>query len=86
MINHSWDTISTETQLKVWRDALIEERGNISRAAKLIFISRSHATRLMKKFELVEFAARLRVEAGMLPASSGERKGVVAGRPRSRIF
>ncbi len=79
-----WKTASDEVQLATWREALTEHDGNISRAATAISISRAHATRLMKKFALVEFAADLRMKAGMLPATSGERKGVVAGRPRSR--
>ncbi len=77
-----WKVASDEVQLAAWREALVDAAGNISHAATALKISRAHATRLMKKFALVEFAAKLRIEAGMLPATSGERKGVVAGRPR----
>lgn len=79
-----WKTAAENVQLKAWKQALVDAAGNISHAAKALDISRAHATRLMKKYVLVEFAAKLRVDAGMLPASSGERRGIVAGRPRSR--
>lgn len=60
-----WNIAATEVQLASWREALVEHNGNISHAATAIGISRAHATRLMKKYALMEFAAELRRGAGM---------------------
>lgn len=86
VIVHPWKVAASQThdevQLASWREALEAQHGNISRAADVIGVSRSHAMRLMKKYALTEFAAKLREEFGSARVRSGERKGVVLGRPR----
>jgi DNA-binding NtrC family response regulator len=57
-----------------WTNALETTRGNITRAAKLLAISRQRATILMKEFNLKEFARELRKKAGVK----------ATGRPRGR--
>lgn len=86
MSDRPWKVAATKThdevQLETWRAALEAQHGNISRAANEVGIARSHAMRLMKKYALTEFAARLREASGASRVRSGDRKGVVLGRPR----
>ncbi|MES2179807.1 MAG: hypothetical protein V4550_18245 [Gemmatimonadota bacterium] len=73
-----------EVRLETWRAALVAAAGNITRAAMAVGIGHAWATKLNTKFELKEFAAKLRLEAGGTRTVAGERKGVVAGRPRKK--
>lgn len=82
---HVWDVAAKEVQLSALQDALSKSHGNISQAAKTVGISRSHAMRLVKKYELTEFAAKLRLKHGIgSKVQGGERTGVVLGRPRKQ--
>jgi hypothetical protein len=78
----AWSAGVVEIKLGTWRDALVKAEGNITVAAVAARISRSYATVLMKKFDLVDFAAELRAKAGGVKVRGGERKGVVTGRPK----
>jgi DNA-binding NtrC family response regulator len=75
----------TETKLSELRVALTETKGNIKQAALDLGLSRQQMTKLVKKYELGEFAAKLRLAGGeMKRLTDGGRKGVVTGRPRKR--
>ena len=73
----------TETKLSELRVSLTETKGNIKAAAGALGLSRQQMTKLVKKYELGEFAAKLRLEAGGRRVRDGERKGTVTGRPRT---
>lgn len=73
-----WDTVSDEVQLALLRQALIDTKGNVTRAAGVVGVDRSHANRLLKKFKLVEFAVELRKQHGGIEGVNGR----VSGRPR----
>jgi hypothetical protein len=78
-----WNVVSDEIQFATWRAALVDAGGNVTRAAGIAGVARSHATRLNKKFALGEFAAELRIRcAGAVRVLGGERRGSVLGRPR----
>lgn len=66
---HPWIAVAAETQETELRKALKTTAGNISEAAIKLALSRQQVTRLVKKYELGDFAAKLRVEAG------GTRRG-----------
>lgn len=76
MSDRPWDLASDEVQLATWRAALEKSKGNISLAAKDVGIGRATGTRLTTKFELKEFAAKLRI-------ANGAAKVVVDGEVRS---
>lgn len=63
-VTHPWRTASDEVQLAALREALIAEAGNITNAAARLGVHRTHAMRLLKKHDLVQFAAELRQRAG----------------------
>ena len=75
-----WVTASTDVKHETWRKALVETSGNISAAATAIGISRAQATRLVKQFNLGEFAAQLRLARGGTRVRVGYLKGRVLGR------
>lgn len=74
---HPWIVVAAETQEMELRKALEATAGNISEAAGKLALSRQQVTRLVKKYDLGEFAAKLRVEAG------GTRRGRQWVRPRA---
>ncbi len=81
----TWDkpTVEVSTaQLTAWKQALVDAKGNVTKAAELAGIARSYAMELNKKYDLREFAAGLRLQAGGTRSTAGERKGTVTGRPR----
>lgn len=81
----AWSAGVDEIKLGTWRDALVRANGNITRAAIAVKISRSYATVLMKRFDLVTFAAELRAATGSgVKVRGGERRGVVTGRPKKK--
>ncbi|HET6959528.1 MAG TPA: hypothetical protein VFI56_23205 [Vicinamibacterales bacterium] len=81
----TWTPDVEKVKLEQWRAALVAAGGNITHAAKATEISRAYATVLMKRFDLIEFAAQLRARAGAgALVRGGERQGVVTGRPRKR--
>lgn len=75
----------TETKLSELKLALGETNGTIKAAAKLLGLSRQQITKLVKKYALNEYAAKLRLEAGGTRVRDGARKGTVTGRPKSAI-
>lgn len=78
-----WDVVSDKVQLAEWKRALEQNAGNIKRAAKALGIGRATGTRLTSKFELNEFAAKLRIAAGAVELKvGGEIRSI--GRPRKR--
>lgn len=80
MMAHPWDVASDEIKLTTWRAALLACKGNITHAAAQLGINRSHATRLMNKYGLHEYAAQLRLADGFARGNQGR----VTGRPPSR--
>ncbi len=70
-----------ETKQDALMRALEREAGNITRAAKALGIARQHATRLVKLYQIGEFAAQLREAAGSRRVTDGPDKGKVKGHP-----
>lgn len=60
------------------RSALEDNGGNVSAAAAALGVGRQWATRLLRRYDLVEFAAQLRLQAGRVRGADGR----VTGRPR----
>lgn len=81
---HPWDVASDEIKLTTWRAALVAAKGNITHAAAAVGINRSHATRLMTRYGLHEYAAQLRLAVGYARVVDGKSKGLVTGRPPRR--
>ncbi len=69
-MTHPWDEHAELVQRQALERALVSERGNITRAAAALDLSRSHVMRLIKKYDLV--------------AGAGELRGQKTGRPRTR--
>lgn len=78
-----WETAADTVRLETFREALEKSSGNVTRAAAALELSRVHAMRLLKKYGLVEFAAQLRLKAGVgSRVTDGPSKGRVLGRPQ----
>jgi len=78
----AWDVPVDEIKTDTLKAALVEASGIITHAATALGVSRQHVTKLMRRYDLVEFAAKLRVESGAMNPSSGARPGAALGRPR----
>jgi len=74
-----YQTAVTETKVAELRVAIAAADGFISRAAGELGLSRQQLTKLVKKYELGEFAAKLRSPA----ARSGSATGSQRDRDRS---
>jgi hypothetical protein len=78
----SWDISTEALQLSALTTALEAAHGNITCAARAVGLSRQHATKLVRRYELVAFAAGLRLQCGATRVAGGPRHGTVTGRPR----
>jgi len=58
VLRHVVESVRAET----WRQALEDARGNISVAARAVGVSRRHASKLTRTFDLVDFARALRAK------------------------
>ncbi len=74
----AWRASTDEFRVETMKDALTAANGNNTEAAELVHVHRSHAMRLVKKFELVEYARRLRVKGGV------SSSGLGAPRPKTQ--
>lgn len=60
----AWRENADAVRLETFKDALTAANGNITEAAELVHVHRSHAMRLMKRFGLTEYATELRLKSG----------------------
>jgi transcriptional regulator of acetoin/glycerol metabolism len=59
-----WDAALAKVRVEHLRQALVDHKGNVSRAARALSLSRSHANNLLRLFKLQDFARDLRVKNG----------------------
>jgi hypothetical protein len=76
---------SEQEQKAAIEEALRAADGNVSIAIQKLGMARSYVYRLLAKYDLTAFAAKLREDAGARKLHSGPRAGVVGlGRPSKK--
>lgn len=77
---------SEQEQKAAIEEALREAKGNVSIASTKLGFARSHMNRLLNKYGLRAFAAKLRAAAGAGTLRSGARAGITGlGRPSKNV-